>query len=124
MLYWISVKATADFLKQSTSYFPLIAEYSDLDQLVASEPLIHFMHNIFRQASFTYSDNRGESVSKCSEDAPANECKRRQAVGFNGNRLQKRLPNSYLAAFSVSRTALGLQTLSSLSHFFRSDSSS
>lgn len=85
---------------------------------MASEPLIHFMHNIFRQAPFTYSDNRGESVSKCSEGAPTNEWKRWQAIGLKGNRLQKCLSNPYFAAFSVSGTAIRLQTLPSPNHFF------
>ena len=47
VLYRPRTEAFADFVQKSRSGVPFVAGNLDFDQLVASEPLIKFMHNIF-----------------------------------------------------------------------------
>ena len=75
MLNWSGLEALADFLEQYVSHLSLIAEYFDFDQLVAFQPLIQFMHNVFRQACRTYLNDRLDGMGKRLEGASTSECK-------------------------------------------------
>ena len=76
MLYWSSHQALAYFVQQHISHFSSSSENLDLDQLVAFEAEIQFMHNIFRQSCLPNHHYWSNGMGRCGESPSAggSEC--------------------------------------------------
>jgi hypothetical protein len=68
-------KAPAYLFEQAISNFPLSNGNPDLDQLMALEAEIQFMHDIFGESRLTDHHYRPHAMGRCREHPPVRRCK-------------------------------------------------